>query len=58
MLSLAGVLSALAVGLHNLPEGLATFVGTVADPRAGAAIALAIALHNIPEVDHHAMHDR
>lgn len=43
------LLSALAVGLHNLPEGLATFVGTIADPRAGVAIAVAIALHNIPE---------
>lgn len=44
-----GLLTALAVGLHNLPEGLATFIGTVADPTAGVAIALAIALHNIPE---------
>ncbi|PNH05523.1 Zinc transporter ZupT, partial [Tetrabaena socialis] len=44
-----GLLSALAVGIHNFPEGLATFVGTLADPRAGVAIAVAIALHNIPE---------
>lgn len=48
----AGLLSALAVGLHNIPEGLATLVGTAADPRMGAAIALAITLHNIPEVMH------
>lgn len=46
----AGVLTALALGLHNFPEGLATFVGTLADPTAGVAIAIAIALHNIPEV--------
>ncbi|KAG2482290.1 hypothetical protein HYH03_018775 [Edaphochlamys debaryana] len=44
-----GLLSALAIGLHNLPEGLATFVGTLADPSAGIAIAVAITLHNIPE---------
>lgn len=46
----AGMLTALALGLHNFPEGLATFVGTLADPTAGVAIAIAIALHNIPEV--------
>lgn len=44
-----GLMSGLAVGLHNFPEGLATFVGTLADPTAGIAIAVAIALHNIPE---------
>ncbi|KAG2424159.1 hypothetical protein HXX76_014692 [Chlamydomonas incerta] len=44
-----GLLSGLAVGIHNFPEGLATFVGTLADPTAGVAIAVAIALHNIPE---------
>ncbi|KAI8468657.1 MAG: zinc transporter ZIP [Monoraphidium minutum] len=48
-LARTGVLSALAVGLHNLPEGLATFVAALASPSAGAAIAFAIALHNIPE---------
>lgn len=44
-----GLMSGLAIGLHNFPEGLATFVGTLADPTAGLAIAVAIALHNIPE---------
>jgi ZIP family zinc transporter len=44
-----GVLAALAVGLHNVPEGLATFVAALASPSAGIAIAIAIALHNIPE---------
>lgn len=34
---------------HTYPEGLATFVATLASPSAGAAIAVAIALHNIPE---------
>ena len=44
-----GLMSGLAIGLHNFPEGLATFVSTLADPTAGVAIAVAIALHNIPE---------
>lgn len=48
-LARTGLLTGLAVGLHNLPEGLATFVATLASPSAGIAIAVAIALHNIPE---------
>lgn len=44
-----GLMTALAVGLHNFPEGLATFVATLADSQVGGAIALAIALHNVPE---------
>lgn len=43
------LLTILAVTMHNVPEGLATFLGTLADPTAGIAIAVAIALHNIPE---------
>lgn len=45
----SGVLIALAIAAHNLPEGLATFLSAVSDPRAGLAVAVAIALHNIPE---------
>lgn len=45
----SGVVLAVAVTAHNLPEGLATFVATLDDPSAGAALAVAIALHNIPE---------
>jgi len=45
-----GVMTALAIGIHNLPEGLATFVAALVDPLNGVAIAVAIALHNIPEV--------
>lgn len=41
--------TAIAIGLHNFPEGLATFVATLADPAVGAVVAVAIALHNIPE---------
>ena len=44
-----GVFTALAIGIHNFPEGLATFVATLADPSLGIPIAIAIALHNIPE---------
>ena len=41
--------TALAIGLHNFPEGLATFVAAVDDPAVGAVLAMAIAIHNIPE---------
>ncbi|CAG9465531.1 unnamed protein product [Pedinophyceae sp. YPF-701] len=44
-----GVLTALAIGLHNFPEGLATFVAALADTQTGFVIAVAIALHNLPE---------
>jgi ZIP family zinc transporter len=44
-----GFLVALGVGIHNFPEGMATFAGTMQDVSLGAAIALAIAIHNIPE---------
>ncbi len=44
-----GLFTALAIGIHNFPEGLATFVGAIANPRLGLSIALAIAIHNIPE---------
>lgn len=44
-----GVLVALGIGIHNFPEGMATFVGALQDVQLGAAIALAIAIHNIPE---------
>ena len=44
-----GLMSALAIGVHNFPEGLATFAAALADPQLGVAIAVAIAIHNIPE---------
>ncbi|WP_299051945.1 ZIP family metal transporter [uncultured Nocardioides sp.] len=44
-----GLVVAVAVGLHNLPEGLATYVAALEDPHAGAVLALAIAIHNVPE---------
>ncbi len=44
-----GLLTAMAVGLHNFPEGLATFMAALKDASLGIPIALAVALHNIPE---------
>lgn len=44
-----GLFTALAIGIHNFPEGLATFLAAMHDPSLGIAIAVAIALHNIPE---------
>lgn len=44
-----GLFSALAIGIHNFPEGLATFIGALHDPAMGVSIAAAIAIHNIPE---------
>jgi len=44
-----GLFTALAIGIHNFPEGLATFLAALHDPSLGFAIAIAIALHNIPE---------
>lgn len=44
-----GLLVALGIGIHNFPEGMATFAGGLEDRSLGIAIAVAIALHNIPE---------
>ena len=44
-----GIMSALAIAVHNFPEGVATFVGALNNPEMGAGITFAIALHNIPE---------
>jgi ZIP family zinc transporter len=44
-----GLFCAIGIGIHNFPEGMATFAGALADPKLGFAIAAAIALHNIPE---------
>lgn len=44
-----GVFTAIAIGLHNVPEGLATLIATLSDPALGASLAFAIAIHNIPE---------
>ncbi|NLY91139.1 MAG: zinc transporter ZupT [Firmicutes bacterium] len=44
-----GLFSALAIAIHNFPEGIATFASAVKDPTLGISIAVAIAIHNLPE---------
>lgn len=44
-----GLLTAVAIGIHNFPEGLATFAAAYNDLSIGIPIAIAISLHNIPE---------
>ncbi len=44
-----GLFTALAVGIHNFPEGLATFISALQEPSIAIPIAVAIAIHNIPE---------
>ena len=48
-LNATGLLTGLAIAIHNFPEGLATFVAAMAEPSLGAAMAVAIAIHNVPE---------
>ena len=45
----AGVMMALAIGIHNFPEGLATFTSALANIEVALPIVFAIAIHNIPE---------
>ena len=45
----AGILTAVAICVHNFPEGMATFLTTTQDVTLGVSVALAIAIHNIPE---------
>ena len=44
-----GLITALAIGIHNFPEGLATFGTALSNVKLGVIIALAIAIHNVPE---------
>ena len=44
-----GLMSAIAIGIHNVPEGIATFTAGLHETTLGAAIMVAIAIHNIPE---------
>lgn len=49
LIARVGLMAALAITAHNLPEGLATFFATLDNPVVGAPLAFAIAVHNIPE---------
>ncbi|MBD3156641.1 zinc transporter ZupT [Candidatus Peregrinibacteria bacterium] len=44
-----GMFTAVAIAIHNFPEGLITFMGTLSDVKLGIALAIAIAIHNVPE---------
>lgn len=44
-----GLFTALAVTIHNFPEGLATFMAALQSPTIAIPIVVAIAIHNIPE---------
>lgn len=44
-----GLFTALALAIHNFPEGIATFIAALSNPVRGVSIAIAIGLHNIPE---------
>lgn len=44
-----GTMTALVIGIHNFPEGLATFMATIDNASVGLSVAIAIAIHNIPE---------
>ncbi|KAJ4799176.1 Zinc transporter ZupT [Rhynchospora pubera] len=45
----SGIITAVGISLHNFPEGMAVFLGSIKGLRVGLNLALAIALHNIPE---------
>lgn len=44
-----GLFTAIAIGVHNFPEGLATFISAMQSPQVAIPIVVAIAIHNIPE---------
>lgn len=44
-----GLLTAVAIAIHNFPEGFATFMTALTDPTLAIPITIAIALHNVPE---------
>lgn len=44
-----GIVTAIAIGVHNFPEGIATFVSALNSTSTGIAVAVAVAIHNIPE---------
>lgn len=44
-----GIISMVAIVLHNIPEGIATFITSSNNIKLGITLTIAIALHNIPE---------
>ncbi|MBP3924088.1 zinc transporter ZupT [bacterium] len=45
----AGLITAIAICVHNFPEGMATFMTSAQNLTLGLSVAIAIAIHNIPE---------
>ncbi|KAI9997274.1 hypothetical protein PInf_000714 [Phytophthora infestans] len=45
----AGVMTGIAVAIHNFPEGLALFVSSLSGLRSGIVLSIGIILHNFPE---------
>ncbi len=43
------IITFLAMGLHNLPEGLGVYLSALSDTKLGLQLAIGIMLHNIPE---------
>lgn len=44
-----GILSMIGIMIHNIPEGIVTYVLSTVDMKLGLIFAIAIILHNIPE---------
>ena len=44
-----GIISAIIIVLHNIPEGIITYITASNNIKLGLALSLAITLHNIPE---------
>lgn len=48
-LARVGLLTAIAIAIHNVPEGMVTLVSALSDTSLGISVAVAVAIHNIPE---------
>lgn len=44
-----GIITMIVIMMHNIPEGIATFITTTNNIKLGLSLTIAIALHNIPE---------
>ena len=44
-----GLLSAIAITIHNFPEGVVSYIAYLDNPKLGVSLAIGIAAHNIPE---------